>query len=509
MPTLLCERKRPHWNRIGGVSLRSSLNIPRRMFEVAVATVMLTACDVHTPVAPGTLASLTVTPDVTLGINGTQQFVAVGRDAADNIVPIAPTWSVAANGGTITATGLLTAGRTLGPFRVTAAVGALSAFATATVVAGPAASITVTPDVTLAINGTQQFVAVARDAGNNVVPITPTWAVATNGGTITGTGFLTAGTTLGSFAVTATAGALSGFATATVVAGPAASIIVTPNPRTLSPSGTQQFTAVARDAGNNVVPITPSWTVVNGGGTISGSGIFTAGATVGTFTNTVRATSGTLSGNATVVVSSTTAAFLPLGAAASHGILAGTAVSCVIGGFIGADIGVAPGSTLTGFGPCTYSGVANLGNAIAQNAQNDLTTAYNTLAGLPCPPANAIVANLGGTTKPAGVYCSASGIGVTGTLTLDGGGDPNAVFVFQAGSSLTTAGNIVLINQAQAKNVYWQVGSSATIGSASQWQGNILALSSISLIDTATLLGRALARNGAVSLTSNNTITLP
>jgi hypothetical protein len=119
------------------------------------------------------------------------------------------------------------------------------------------------------------------------------------------------------------------------------------------------------------------------------------------------------------------------------------------------------------------------------------------------------VANLGGTTKPAGVYCTASGIGVTGTLTLDGGGDPNATFVFQAGSSLTTAGNIVLINGAQAKNVYWQVGSSATIGTASQWQGNILALTSITLVDNANLLGRALARNGGVSLGTNNVITLP
>ena len=473
------------------------------------ATVGSRSASATATIVAGPLASITVTPDVTLAINGTQQFVAVGRDAGNNVVPITPTWSVAAGGGSINSTGLLTAGTTPGAFPVTATAGGRSGFATATIVAGAVASITVTPDVTLAINGTQQFVAVGRDAGNNVVPITPTWSVAAGGGSINSTGLLTAGTTPGAFPVTATAGGRSGFATATIVAGAVASITVTPNPRTLTPSQTQQFTAVARDAGNNVVPITPVWTVVNGGGAISGSGLFTAGTTVGTFSNTVRATSGAMSGTATVVVSSTTSAFLPLGAAASHGILAGTAVSCVTNGFIGADIGVAPGSTLTGFGPCTYSGVANLGNAIAQTAQNDLTTAYNTLAGLPCPPANAIVANLGGTTKAAGVYCSASGIGVTGTLTLDGGGDPNAVFVFQAGSSLTTAGNIVLINQAQAKNVYWQVGSSATIGSASQWQGNILALSSISLIDTATLLGRALARNGAVSLTSNNTITLP
>jgi hypothetical protein len=153
--------------------------------------------------------------------------------------------------------------------------------------------------------------------------------------------------------------------------------------------------------------------------------------------------------------------------------------------------------------------VQHLADAIAAQAQIDLTNAYNTLAGLPCPPANAIVANLGGTTKPAGVYCTATGIGVTGVLTLDGGGDPNATFVFQAGTGLTTAGDVILINGAQAKNVYWQVGSSATIGTASQWQGNILALTSITLVDNANLLGRALARNGAVSLGTNNVITLP
>lgn len=151
----------------------------------------------------------------------------------------------------------------------------------------------------------------------------------------------------------------------------------------------------------------------------------------------------------------------------------------------------------------------HLNDGVAIQDQVDLANAYNTLRDLPCPPANAIAANLSGTTKTAGVYCTASGIGVTGTLTLDGGGDPNATFVFQAGTSLTTAGDIVLINGAQARNVYWQVGSSATLGTASQWQRNILALTSIGLVDNATLLGRALARNGAVSLTVNNVITLP
>ena len=198
-----------------------------------------------------------------------------------------------------------------------------------------------------------------------------------------------------------------------------------------------------------------------------------------------------------------------LGAAAPNGIMAGQSVTCITGGLISADVSISPGNTITGFGPCVITGVQHLADAVALNAQNDLTTAYNTLFALPCPPANAIVADLGGTTKAAGVYCTASGIGVTGTLTLDGQGNPNATFVFQAGTSLVTAGSVVLIGGAQAKNVWWLSGSSVTLGTASQFKGNIVALTSITLVDNATLLGRALARNGSVTLGTGNTITLP
>ncbi|HET9011786.1 MAG TPA: ice-binding family protein, partial [Gemmatimonadaceae bacterium] len=322
-----------------------------------------------------------------------------------------------------------------------------------------------------------------------------------------------AGGTAGTFnnTVRATSGGISGFATVNVTPV-LATLTVQPNPANVFTFNTQQFAVTARDANGNVIP-TPSvvWSVVNGGGTIdANTGLFTAGGTTGTFTNTVQATSGTVSGNATVNVNSTAPApIVNLGAAAPNGVMAGTAFTCVNLGTINADIAISPGSTVTGFPPCVITGVQHLADAQAAQAQIDLTNAYNTLAGLPCPPANMIVADLGGTTKPAGVYCSATSIGVTGNLILDGGGDPNATFVFQAGTGLTTAGNIILINGAQAKNVYWQVGSSATIGTASQWKGNILALTSITLVDNANLIGRALARNGAVSLGTNNTITLP
>ena len=379
--------------------------------------------------------------------------------------------------------------------------------------AGALATITVTPNpATMSVNATQQFTAVGKDVAGNVIVLAPTWAVVAGGGAISGTGLFTAGAVSGTYTntVRASSGGISGFATVVEI-GALASITVTPNPVTMPNNSTQQFVAVGKDANGNVFLFSPVWSVVNGGGAINSSGLFTSGAVAGTFNNTVQATSGAISGTATVTVTvaGPPPPLINLGTAAPNGIMAGTAVTCITGGVVNADVSISPGNTLNGFGPCVITGVRHLGDAVAAQGQIDLTTAYNTLAGLPCPPANAIVANLGGTTKPAGVYCTASGISVTGTLTLDGGGDPNANFVFQAGSSLTTAGSIVLINGAQAKNVYWQIGSSATIGVASAWQGNILALSSITLVDNATLLGRALARNGAVTLGTNNIITLP
>jgi Ice-binding-like len=290
-----------------------------------------------------------------------------------------------------------------------------------------------------------------------------------------------------------------------------ASLTVTPNPRTLPLNGTQTFRAIGVNGAGDTIAVTPQWAVSNGGGTIgSSTGLFTAGMNAGTFTNTVMARSGSLSATATVVVT-TNADLSPvvLGAAAPNGIMAGQAFTCVTGGTINADISISPGSTVTGFPPCVITGTQHLADAPALQAQIDLTSAYDSLMGLPCPGANVITTDMGSTTKAPGVYCSATSLGVTGTLTLDGGGDSSSTFVFQAGSTLTTAGNVVLINQAKAGNVYWVIGSSATIGVSSQWQGNIVALTTITLVDHANLTGRALARNGSVSLGTDNTITLP
>jgi hypothetical protein len=378
------------------------------------------------------------------------------------------------------------------------------------------ATVVIAPTTTtIPINGTQQFTATITDNEGNVLSKnTPTWSVASGGGTITQTGLFTAGTVPGTYTntVVVTCSGISATATVIVTVGPLATITVTPNP-TLLVGATQQFTAVGRDGAGNVVTLSPLvWSTVNPPGTINAtSGLFTAGNTTGTFANSVRATSGSIFGTATVtVIASPPPSAINFGTGSTYGILAGSTVTCAgAPGTVNADVGISPGSALTGFPPCVITGSTHLADAAALAAQNDLTTAYNTLAGLPCGTVVGTV-NIGGTTRAAGVYCSATSILVTGDLTLDGGGDTNAVFVFQAGTTLTTAGNVILINGAQAKNVYWQVGSSATLGGGpATWQGNILALTSITLNNNVTLIGRALARNGAVTLGTGNTITLP
>jgi hypothetical protein len=149
----------------------------------------------------------------------------------------------------------------------------------------------------------------------------------------------------------------------------------------------------------------------------------------------------------------------------------------------------------------------------AAQAQADLLVAYNDLAGRTAPAPTILTGaapDIGGTTKAPGIYKSNTSLAITGTVTLDGGGDPNAVWIFQIASTLTTAGssNVVLAGSASAHNVFWQVGSSATLGTNSTLNGSILALTSITLTTNATLNGRALARNGAVTL-DTNPVTVP
>lgn len=197
-----------------------------------------------------------------------------------------------------------------------------------------------------------------------------------------------------------------------------------------------------------------------------------------------------------------------LGAADSFSVLAGSGVTNTGPTTLGGDIGTFPTTSITGTSTLTVLGVNHGGDAVTQQAKNDLLTASTTAAGQ--GPASPIVANLGGQTLAPGVYNSASSIGLTGTVTLDGAGDPNAVFVFQAGSTLTTASTsqVSLINGARACNVFWQVGSSATLGTGSNFRGSILASDSITVTTGVTIVGRVLASTGAVTL-DTDTISAP
>jgi hypothetical protein len=194
-----------------------------------------------------------------------------------------------------------------------------------------------------------------------------------------------------------------------------------------------------------------------------------------------------------------------LGSDATFAVLAGTAVTSTGDTTVNGDLGVSPGTTLTG--APTVNGTTHLGDPAAAQAQLDLTTAYNDAAGR--LGGTAASGNLGGQTLPPGLYTSETSMGISsGDLTLDAQGDQNAVWIFQMGTTLiTTVGRqVILIGQAQAANIFWQVGSSATLGASSVLKGNILAYTSIAMDTGAVLEGRALARNGLVSL-DGNTIT--
>lgn len=201
------------------------------------------------------------------------------------------------------------------------------------------------------------------------------------------------------------------------------------------------------------------------------------------------------------------AAQISLGSAQTFGVLGGSAVTNTGGSTVNGNVGVAPGTSVTGFPPgVVVGGTIHSNDAVAQQAQNDLTTAYNNIASTPCT-VDLTGQNLGGLTLTPGVYCFATSAQLTGALTLDALGNPNALFLFKIGSTLTTASasTVTVINGADAcDNVYWQIGSSATIGTGSSFAGDILALTSITLTTGANTSGRLLARNGAVTLDTNN-----
>jgi Ice-binding-like/VPDSG-CTERM motif len=202
-----------------------------------------------------------------------------------------------------------------------------------------------------------------------------------------------------------------------------------------------------------------------------------------------------------------------LGSDSSFAVLAGSGITvagAVDSTTINGDIGTFPTTSITGLGNVVLNGVNQAGNAVTQNAQNDLTTAFSAGAGQTATMTYAPASGLGGLTLTAGVYSDPTSFGLTGTLTLNAQGNPNAIFIIQTGSSLLTASgsSVVLINGAQACNVFWVVGSSATLGTDTDFMGTILALTSITADTGATVDGSLLAENGAVTL-DDNTITMP
>jgi hypothetical protein len=197
-----------------------------------------------------------------------------------------------------------------------------------------------------------------------------------------------------------------------------------------------------------------------------------------------------------------------LGTADGFAVLAGSTITNTGPTVINGDLGLHPGTVVTGFPPGTVNGAQHVADAVAQQAKTDLVTAYNDAAGR--PNSGTLPPDAGGQTLTAGVYRTGSvpSLGLTGNLTLDAQGVQGAVFIFQVASTLTTAtaSSVTLINGAQACNVYWQVGSDATLGTTSAFKGNILATRSISVNNGVNVAGRLLARNGALTLI-NDTVT--
>ncbi len=195
---------------------------------------------------------------------------------------------------------------------------------------------------------------------------------------------------------------------------------------------------------------------------------------------------------------------VPLATAANYAVLGGSTVTNTGGSILNGSLGLSPGSSISGFPPgiVVPPGTTDNTNAAAAQAQSDLTAAYIDAAGRPITATT--TADLANLQLGAGVYAGPShgALSLTGPLVLDGAGDSTSVFIFQTNSSLITASSstVTLINGAQECNVFWQVGSDATLGTGSTFRGNLMALNAITVTTGVTVHGRALARNAAVTL---------
>lgn len=198
-----------------------------------------------------------------------------------------------------------------------------------------------------------------------------------------------------------------------------------------------------------------------------------------------------------------------LGGATNLAVLAGSSISSTGATTITGDMGLSPGSSVGGFPPGIHNGTLQVNNSIASQAKLDLTAAYNDVAGRTATDIVTLSGNLGGLTLTPGLYKSTSSLAISsGDLTFDAKGDTNAVFIIQIASTLTTTSGrkVILAGGAQASNIFWQVGSSATFGTTSVFKGTVMAMQSITFNTGATLDGRALARTGAVVMAGNTIV---
>jgi Ice-binding-like/Bacterial Ig-like domain len=256
--------------------------------------------------------------------------------------------------------------------------------------------------------------------------------------------------------------------------------------------------AVSYDASTHMATFTPTSALAPSTG-------FTATVTTGVKDTSGNALASDKVWTFTSAASASNQASVALGAAGTFAVLAGSTITSTGATALTGDLGLSPGTAVTGFPPGTLTGVKQLGNAASAAAMTALTTAYNDAAGRIQSPVT-VAGNLGGLTLPPGLYKSTSSLAISsGDLTLDAQGDPNAVFIFQMASTLTTTSGrqVILSGGAKSTNVFWQVGSSATLGTTSVFKGTIMANQSITLATGAALNGRALARVGAVTLAGN------
>jgi len=216
--------------------------------------------------------------------------------------------------------------------------------------------------------------------------------------------------------------------------------------------------------------------------------------------------------NGTVIpIQTTVQASVPLAGVSNFTVIAGAAVTNTGGTVVNGDMGLSPGTSIGGFPPGILNGTLHINTGIANQAKLDLTTAFNDAAARTTTDMVTLSGNIGGLTLTPGLYKSTSSLAISsGDVTFDALGNANAVFIIQIASTFTTTPGrkVILAGGAQARNIYWQVASSASFGTTTVMKGTIMALESITFDTGATLEGRALARTGSVTMDAN-TMVLP